>query len=105
MSSRRKTSIRTVIAIQMKITHAKKMSVDHRMSKKGYDVALISNLISLSDRVRWYRLLRHGAPESSVSVTARPAPQSPSQHAGKDRQVPRRRGRYPVGSSAPCADD
>jgi len=34
-SRRRNTSIRTVIAIQMKMTHAKKISVVHRMFRNG----------------------------------------------------------------------
>ena len=33
-------SISAVITIQMKITHAKKMSVVHRMSRNGYDEAM-----------------------------------------------------------------
>src|SRR5437763_16604424 len=45
-SRRRKTSIRTVIAIQMKITYAKKMSKSHRMFRKGYDAAR-TNLLHL----------------------------------------------------------
>jgi hypothetical protein len=46
MSLRRKTSISTVIAIQMKITHAKKMRMSQRTFRNGYDAA-ITNLVRL----------------------------------------------------------
>ena len=40
MSFRRKTSIRTVIAIQIKMIHAKMIRMSQRTFRKGYDVAM-----------------------------------------------------------------
>ena len=64
MSRRRKTSIRTVIAIQMKITQAKKMSVVQRMFRKGYDVAVMINVIVSGSVIRWQNSFAVLGPDS-----------------------------------------